>query len=208
MKSPKHLLNMSDGRPLYQHQIELLARSCPESPVIYMSLAQDSEIDNQHSNISPAAGQDSRSSASTAAAPKVEVIYDLQPNQTDQSAGPAAGLLAAFSSDPHATWLIIPCDSPFLSPAVLERLRREYEPPVTCFRNGEGFCEPLIGIWGPEALGRLAENAARGRAGPSAAVRELGGKQIELPGDAGRALVDVNTKEEWKTALELLNSSV
>lgn len=207
MKSPKHLLKMPDGRLLYQHQSELLARACPQSPVLYMSLAQDSDIDNKHLDTSPETEKDSRLSAPSATAPKIEVIRDLQPNKTDQSAGPAAGLLAAFSSDPHATWLVIPCDSPFLDPAVLRRLREEYESPVTCFRNGEGFCEPLIGIWGPEALGRLAENAARGRAGPSAVVRELGGKQIELSGDGGRALDDVNTKEEWDTALGILNSS-
>lgn len=206
MKSPKHLLRMPDGRPLYQHQSELLARACPESPVVYMSLAQDSTLDHRHLDTSPEAGKNSTSSASSATAPKVKIIRDLQPNETNQSAGPAAGLLAALSSNPRATWLVIPCDSPFLDPAALGRLREEYEPPVTCFRNGEGFCEPLIGIWGPEALGRLAENAARGRAGPSAVVRELGGKQIELPGNAGRALVDVNTKEEWDTALGVLNS--
>lgn len=207
MKSPKHLLTMPDGRPLYQHQCKVLAKACPESPVVYMSLAQDSKVDGlQRTNISCDDEQDKAPSASTDA-PKVRIIHDLHPNETTESAGPAAGLLAAFSSNPHATWLVVPCDSPFLNTAVLERLRGEYEPPVTCFRNSEGFCEPLIGIWSPEALGRLAENAARGRAGPSAVVKGLGGKQITLPDALEGSLVDVNTKEEWDAALEVLNSS-
>lgn len=203
MKSPKHLLEMPDRRPLYQHQSEVLAKACPESPVIYMSLAQDSEL---HEALRTNAEADRLLEPATTA-PDIELIYDLQPNETSESAGPAAGLLAAFSSHPIATWLVVPCDSPFLNPRVLERLRQEYEPPVTCFRNSEGFCEPLVGIWSSEALGRLAENAARGRAGPSAAVRELGGKQITLPETLERALADVNTKEEWNAALEVLNST-
>ena len=199
MKSPKHLLKMPDGRPLYQHQSQVLAKACPDSPVVYISLAQCTTITSESE-------QDNTASASSAAARNVEVIRDLHPNETAESAGPAAGLLAAYAYNPHATWLVVPCDSPFLNPAILQRLRREYEPPVTCFRNSEGFCEPLIGIWSPKALGKLAENAARGKAGPSAVVKELGGKQVELSGDTGRALVDVNTKEEWDAALETLNS--
>ncbi|KAK4111706.1 hypothetical protein N656DRAFT_829969 [Canariomyces notabilis] len=45
MGSPKHLLKMPDNRPLYLHQIELLHRACPDAPVVYISLAPDSQLD-------------------------------------------------------------------------------------------------------------------------------------------------------------------
>lgn len=202
MGSPKHLLRMPDGRPLYQHQAEVLARSCPGNPVIYISLAQDSELDGflrQHATSQP------NDTPTTPGRPAVRVIFDLESNGTEESAGPASGLLAASAAQPDDTWLVVPCDSPFLNAELLERLRREYEPPVTCYRNGEGFCEPLVGIWSPDALARLAEKAKGGAVGPSSVVRELGGKQIGLPGGEERPLADVNTKEEWEAALMLLD---
>ncbi|KAL2015208.1 hypothetical protein VTK56DRAFT_6060 [Thermocarpiscus australiensis] len=209
MRSPKHLLTMPDGRPLYQHQIDLLRRACPESPIIYLSLAQDSQLDDYLQKKHDATSTNShepRPSPSSPTGPKLELIYDLDPNETDQSAGPAAGLLAAFRSQPQTTWLVVACDYPLLTVEALERLCRAYEPPVTCYRNRDGFCEPLVGIWGPEALRRLSENVKKkGRSGPSAVVRELGGKQIEMPAGCERWLVNVNTKEEWEAALAMLD---
>lgn len=204
MGSPKHLLRMPDGRPLYQHQLEVLARSCPRTPVIYISLAQDSELDDFLREHATSQLNDTHR---TPEQPDVRVVFDLEPNGTEESAGPASGLLAASAAQPDDTWLVVPCDSPFLDAELLERLRREYEPPVTCYRNGKGFCEPLVGIWSPEALARLAEKAKGGKVGPSFVVRELGGKQIGLPAGAERPLADVNTKEEWEEALMLLDAT-
>lgn len=206
MNSPKHLLHMPDGRPLYQHQVDVLARACPQSPVIYMSLAQDSQLDNFLQDCA-AVGPSEKGASPAAAGPELRVIFDQDANQTAASAGPAAGLLAAFASDPRATWLTVPCDSPFINAGLLSWLHREYEPPVTCYRNDEGFCEPLIGIWSPEALVRLAQVAKSGKVGPSAVVRKLGGKQIELPVGDGRPLVDVNTREEWDAVFETLRET-
>lgn len=204
MGSPKHLLRMPDGRPLYQHQLEVLARSCPRAPVIYISLAQDSELDDLLREHATSQHDDTHR---TPEQPDVGVIFDLEPNGTEESAGPASGLLAASAARPDDTWLVVPCDSPFLDTELLERLRREYEPPVTCYQNSKGFCEPLVGVWSPEALARLAEKAKSGTVGPSSVVRELGGKQVGLPDGEERPLTDVNTKEDWEAALMLLDAS-
>lgn len=254
MKSPKHLLTMPGGRPLYQHQIDLLARACPDAPSIYLSLAQDSELDNYLRTLpaitttttpspaapSPPSHSNTNTNTATATAntppspkaneerkpPTIHIIADPAPHRSNpsESAGPAAGLLAAHRALPGATWLVVACDYPFLTPAVLRRLCDAYRPPVTCFRNGDGFCEPLVGIWSPEALGRLEAEAAGaaggGRGvGPSRIVRALGGREIEVEtagdldpdggpdGDGpGGALVGVNTREEWERALEVLRS--
>ncbi|KAL2108505.1 hypothetical protein VUR80DRAFT_3748 [Thermomyces stellatus] len=208
MQSPKHLLRMPDGRPLYQHQIAILARACPQSPVIYVSLAQDSQLDGfLRERVVAAKFDENETSRDEMACSDVRVIFDLDANETSESSGPASGLLAAFASQPENTWLVIPCDCPFVSVELLEKLRRQYRPPVTCYRNNKGFCEPLVGLWSPDALARLAERAKDGKVGPSSVVRELGGKQIELPAGADRPLADVNTKDEWETALALLNTS-
>ena len=75
---------------------------------------------------------------------------------------------------------------------------------MTCCRNGDGFCEPLVGIWSPEALGKLDAAGCEGRGrskGPSAVVRELGGKQIEVPDGEEWRLKGVNNREEWDEVL-------
>ena len=214
MKSPKHLLKMPDGRPLYQHQINLLTHACPKAPNIYLSLAQDSELDDYlralstDTAVTTSASSTTTTKSSLAPKPNIAIIYDLSPNPApSESAGPAAGLLAAFHFQPETTWLVIACDYPFLTPTALQRLGREYQAPVTCFQNRDGFCEPLVGIWSPRALGALAERVGRGaRVGPCRVVRDLGGRQIQVGhSDGGReVLAGVNTKEEWEGALKLL----
>ena len=202
MKSPKHLLQMPDGRPLYQHQIDILAQAFPECPTIYVSVAQDSELDGFLRERSAANSNVEHTSTRT---PDVRVILDLVSSDTNESAGPTTGLLAAFVLQPQTTWLVIPCDAPFLDTRLLKQLRREYTPPVTCYRNSKGFIEPLIGIWNPDALARLAETSKGDKVGPSSIVRELEGKQIELFAGEERPLADVNTKEEWQEALNFMD---
>lgn len=238
MHAPKHLLPMPDRRPLYQHQIDLLALACPDAPTIYISLAQDSPLDDylrtlptitattttdhpspietqtQPPNLNP-------TQENTTTKKKIIIIPDLAPNPTPTSAGPAAGLLAAHHVLPDATFLVVACDHPFLTVSVLQRLCRSYQPPVTCFRNAAGFCEPLVAVWGPPALGRLREmvedsegsRAGRG-VGPSRVVREVGGRVVDVDGDGGGGGVDggaevlrgVNTREEWEGVRRVLET--
>lgn len=189
MRFPKHLLPLADGTPLYRHQIETLGKACPESPTIYISLAKDSPLDGF---LQSRAQED------------VTIIYDLGSNTITESAGPAQALLSAFHFDPTLTWLVLAVDYPLLEVDALQRLLKEYQPPVTCFRNSEGFCEPLVGIWSPDALGQLRDNVKHGRSGPSLVVRELGGKQVEVPVGHSEWLKNVNTKEDWEQVLTIL----
>lgn len=192
MRFPKHLLKLPDGTPLYKHQINLLRQVCPESPAVYISLAKDSSLDDflQEASANTAEGG-------------VTIIYDLESNNTSESAGPAQGLLSAFKFNPTTTWLVVAVDYPLLTTDTLQQLREAYEPPVTCFRNTEGFCEPLVGTWSPEALRRLADNVSNGRSGPFAVVQELGGKQVELPLEHPIRLNNVNTRQDWESVLTL-----
>ncbi|EXK86036.1 hypothetical protein FOQG_10085 [Fusarium oxysporum f. sp. raphani 54005] len=197
MGFPKHLLTMPDGRPLYQHQIEVLRKACPEAETVYISLAQDSEMDELLQNASKVSYE------ATPGENSIEIILDLESSQGDESKGPATGILAAYDSDPEATWLVVACDYPCITPSALQELQSRYKPPVTCFKNHEGFCEPLLGIWSPEAISHLKENCKAGKLSPSKAVRELDGHTY-LPEDSEALLRNVNIKSEWEDALRSL----
>ncbi|KAK4171667.1 nucleotide-diphospho-sugar transferase [Triangularia setosa] len=191
MGSPKHLLELPNGTPLYPHQINLLRRVCPEAPTIYISLTKSSQLDDflreAVTNTSPE--------------PPVLILDDLQNNNTHESGGPAQGLLSA-------TWLVVAVDCPLLSCGLLRVLRRVYQPPVTCFRNAEGFCEPLVAIWSPEALGKVVECASKGMLpGPSSIIWEIGGQQIELSGADAIQLRNVNTRGDWEAVWSLMDIS-
>ena len=83
-----------------------------------------------------------------------------------------------------------------LEAGALQRLRGAFEPPVTCFVNGEGFAEPPLAIWTPVALRRLKGNVGTGRCGPSCTVRCLGGEGVS-PVEEGW-VVYPNSPEEWE----------
>jgi len=119
--------------------------------------------------------------------------------------GPAAGLLAAYSLDPSAYWVVVACDYPLMDAMELRRLRDAYEEPVTCFRNEEGFAEPLIGIWSPRALEQLKVNVSSGINGPNRVVRQMAGKMVRPRRE--KALFNANTPEDWQRALEMMKES-
>ncbi|KAL6872241.1 bifunctional molybdenum cofactor biosynthesis protein [Trichoderma longibrachiatum] len=194
MGSPKHLLQFPDGTPLYQHQVKLLRQALPSVTTIYMSLAKDSQLDTYLQNADDH---------------NIKIIYDTRDNHDEaQSGGPAQGLLAAHEFDPKATWLVLAVDYPLLTVDLLQQLQDAYQPPVTCFRNGEGYCEPLLGIWSPEALRRLQDNLRQGRSsGPSAVVRQLGGHQIDPETESDRVLMNVNAQADWDKVVRLLFTS-
>ncbi|KAF4334232.1 bifunctional molybdenum cofactor biosynthesis [Fusarium beomiforme] len=197
MGSPKHLLTMPDGRPLYRHQIDVLRKACPEAETIYISLSQDSEMDELLSDVEKVSFE------TTPGENSIEIILDLESSLGGESKGPATGLLAAYESDPTATWLIVACDYPCITAEALQELQSRYKPPVTCFRNSAGFCEPLLGIWSPEAIAHLKENYQDGKLSPSKAIRELDGHSY-VPDNSEALLRNVNVKSEWEDALRAL----
>jgi molybdopterin-guanine dinucleotide biosynthesis protein A len=182
MGYPKHLLPLPDG-PLYLRLVRTLHEALPNTTTYHISLAQRSVLDDQLlDGVVRLPDADNTKSSSIA----------------HEDIGPAAGLLAAYHHDPAATWLVVACDYPLLQSATVHQLIDHYEAPVTCFRNADGFSEPLLGIWSPRALESLQENVRNGRTGPSFTVKRLDGKLI-TPIDEGW-LVNVNTKQEWEAA--------
>jgi molybdopterin-guanine dinucleotide biosynthesis protein A len=199
MGSPKHLLPLPDG-PLYLHLIRTLHNALPSITTHHISLADGSTTDDmlRIGNVNIAC----------TSSPPTTVILSIITDTVPVEMGPAAGLLAAHEYDRSATWLVIACDYPLLEAAAVSQLVDSYEEPATCFRNGEGFSEPLLGIWSPQALNILRGNVESGRSGPSYTLKRLGSKLIE-PMDQ-KWLTNVNTKQEWeavKNSISRLHAS-
>lgn len=92
--------------------------------------------------------------------------------------GPLAGMLAAFTETPHATWIFAACDLPLISPAAVRWLLAQRGPGCWAVlpRLGEDRIEPLFALYEPEARPRLEEVAR----GPSFSLQPL----ASLPGIA------------------------
>lgn len=189
MGSPKHLLPFLEGKPLYAHLIDQLRRSSSEIQDTAMSV-HDVKEGEKLEEICGNLG--------------VDLLYDHNESEVKERIGPAAGLLAAHRHDPMAHWLVLACDYPLIQSMQLRDLLLEFEEPVTCFRNRDGFVEPLIGIWSPLALRHLAENVSRGKTGPSYSVKEMKGKTVRPTEDW--TLLNTNTKEEWNEALNIFRT--
>ena len=122
--------------------------------------------------------------------------------------GPMAGIRSALTAHPHAAWLVLACDLPFLSDAVLARLMRERDAAglATAYRSAhDGLPEPLCAIWEPAAAAPLAADHAGGAGCPRKFLIRHAARLLE-PLDA-RALDNVNTPEEYAKALAALESA-
>lgn len=128
-----------------------------------------------------------------------------------QGEGPMAGIRSAFGAHPHAAWLVLACDLPFVSDAVLARLLRDRDATglATAYRSAhDGLPEPLCAIWEPAAAAALAAGLAAGEPGGSGCPRKFlirHAARLLEPADA-RALENVNTPEEYAEALAALET--
>jgi molybdopterin-guanine dinucleotide biosynthesis protein A len=121
--------------------------------------------------------------------------------------GPTVGIRSAFTAHPHAAWLVLACDLPFLSDAVLSQLMRERDTDsvATAYRSAhDGLPEPLCAIWEPAAAAALAAYQAGGGHCPRKFLIRHTARLLE-PLDA-RALDNVNTPEEYAQALATLET--
>jgi molybdenum cofactor guanylyltransferase len=121
---------------------------------------------------------------------------------TLENLGPVAGMLAAQARHPHAAWLVLACDLPFIDEATLVHLVRHRAPSqlATAYRSShDGLPEPLCAIWEPRSAQPLSEYVAGGRSCPR---RFLVGVDTELLDEPNpQALDNVNTPEEYRSAM-------
>ncbi|KAK5109312.1 hypothetical protein LTR62_007186 [Meristemomyces frigidus] len=182
MGSPKHMLPYTDARPIYKHLLERILLACPTIGDLCISL--------------PKNGPDLDALELTCAERIIKLLRD-----SDTDIGPAAGLLAAHAYEPEAHWLVVACDYPLMSAKELRRLAESYSPPITCFKNVDGWVEPLLAVWGPEAFHVLQSNVNRGMNGPKNVVRTMNGTSLQPIDEV--ALLNTNTMDAWQHALDL-----
>jgi len=183
MRQAKYALPYVDDCSIATHLLGQFNKAFPGHRGLYISLHRAMLADFTQSDVH-----------------EVTVVCDAETDD-DARRGPAAGLLAAHDTDPGAYWAVLACDYPLMTSRELARLRAEFTEPVTCFVNGEGWYEPLIGIWSPAALELLLENVRKGVAGPLQVVKQLNGKGIKPLTEA--VLFNANTPEEWERAMKL-----
>lgn len=205
MGSPKHMLPLPSGLPLYTRIAAVLSEAYPGATV-HISLARESTFDHEV-KVNKSSGWDVMIRTEKELEIPIKLIYDNE-DGGKSDIGPAAGLLAAHRRDPQATWIVAACDYPLISVQTIAQLRKAHtdKSGVTCFENANGILEPLLAIWSPEALEKLRQNVDECRLGPSSTVKDIGGNVIQSEGseDAKDWLRNANTPEEWEKCKEVL----
>ncbi len=213
MGTRKELLQFPDGLLAFEHALNTIHNAMPTTSTICISLHNESQLEGIQFRLNTSTRPSSPlpNPAEVGADehhhslrfPEVETIFD---DTSHGDIGPAAGLLAAHAAHPAATLLVLGCDYPLLPPAALQQLILEYEPPLTCFVNAEGFTEPLIALWSPKALDALSAEVRAGSNGLNRVVSLLSGKKVMPLRDTW--IAGCNVREEWEEALQVLRQRV
>ena len=115
----------------------------------------------------------------------------------EECRGPMAGVLGAMRAEPEASWIVAACDMPLLRPeAVRWLVSRRRQGAWVVFPTLEGFVEPLLSLYEPDARALLEEAAAAGEH----ALRHLASNPrvvtAEAPESLRRCWFSANTPQE------------
>lgn len=210
MGTRKELLRLPDGKAMYVHLLHMLQEVFPDADALYMSIKSRDRLRDLLSTEYIVRTGDRAAVLTSGQRTKIEFLFDSDASSSathcgSEDIGPAAGLLAAYCAHPTANWLVTACDFPLLEALALRQLLEEFDTPLTCYLNSEGFVEPLLAIWSPEALQQLQGNVVKGQYGPRFVAEQVKAKTI-LPAQ-NRWLFNANTVEEWREALTFLEPS-
>lgn len=205
----KELLCLPSDEPVFIQMISLIHEALPESGRVYLSLRNRTALQELlESNKVQKMSEDRLLLESCSGPLHVQVLYDHDDAKFPEHGdiGPASGLLRAHQHDPTCNWLIVACDYPLLTAAALRKLRQESAGAVTCFYNEEGYSEPLLAIWAPEALSALERNVRQGILGPSSVIRQL--NSISVAPQMNEWLMNVNTREDWERIVAIKTKQI
>jgi molybdopterin-guanine dinucleotide biosynthesis protein A len=123
---------------------------------------------------------------------------------------PLCGIVAALRAAPGRAAVVVPCDMPFLAPALLGLLAAATEPLVVLSREGD--LQPLPGRYAPALLPVLEAALGRGeplrRTAAQLGARVLGEDELARCGDPRRLLFNVNDDADLRRAEAMLGGSV
>lgn len=121
--------------------------------------------------------------------------------------GPIVGIRSALAAHPDTAWLVLACDLPFLTDAVLQQLLVQRDPRrvATAYSSAhDGLPEPLCAVWEPAAASALAAYQGGGGDCPRKFLIRHAALLLE-PRDR-HALDNINTPEEYTAARAALDS--
>lgn len=148
------------------------------------------------------------------------VFLSVRPDQTEPpvvgwptivdrhvDVGPLAGIAAAQHEHPQAAWLVLACDLPFITDAVLATLVAARDSAMfKAFRSShDGLPEPLCAVYEPQSSPVVEAALAAGRHCPRKLIIQSSVTLLDLP-EAG-ALDNINTPEELAGARARLGST-
>jgi len=118
--------------------------------------------------------------------------------------GPLGGILSAQAEHPSAAWLVLACDLPFLTADVLRELKqhRGANAFIAFSSTHDSLPEPLCAIYEPHSHAILQRYAGEGRCCPRKILIQEGAQLLPLP--VPNALDNINTREEYREAMEKL----
>lgn len=119
--------------------------------------------------------------------------------------GPFGAIVSAFATDPNSSWVVVPCDLPFLESKHIENLIQNRNPHklATTYHNREtAFPEPLISIWEPRMYQQLLQFLSQGFSCPRKVLINSDVHQIHAINQD--FMKNVNTPEDYKEVEALL----
>ena len=104
--------------------------------------------------------------------------------------GPLGGIEVLLSSSLAGTYLIVPCDMPLLTPALLRRLLLPSDRPATVFDRSR---YPLPARLTPDAREMVAQLLDQGEKRVHVLMKQLAAGEVAITGAEQQALMNVNT---------------
>ena len=132
----------------------------------------------------------------------VTITGDLVPG-----AGALGGIYSAILASPHPRTVIVACDLPFLTLALLERLAAPSDADLVIPRSARGL-EPLCATWGAACAPAIRRRIDWGLLKAALVteevrVEEIGPDVLASCDPHGLLFVNVNTPHEYERAREL-----
>jgi molybdopterin-guanine dinucleotide biosynthesis protein MobB len=120
--------------------------------------------------------------------------------------GPLGGILTAMQTHTKSAWLVIACDLPFLDDDLLKDLFQKRNPfaMASVFSHGNGFLEPLCGIYEPKMRKKLFAYMANEIYCPQNILNQINVERITLKNP--QALTNVNAVQDYELAHSFFNS--
>lgn len=180
MKIDKSLLHYH-GKSQVEHAFDLLTGFCPK--VFVSNRAEQSQLQGHQDR------------------PQLHDLPEFS------GIGPLGGILSALTTHPKTAWLILACDLPYVTSTTLQFLIKNRNPKTwaTAFKSTyDALPEPLCAIWEPGCLDAVTRSFKSGLHCPRKTLINMGDHATFIDQQDKHWLDNVNTPEEYKSALKAL----